>query len=183
MRKGSRCYDWTTEELKFLREHAGVVSVREICRHLRRSYRSVAMMAHRMRLSLRCPTSRLKWCTRCATYRLGLLEKTGQCRVCFKRDQLTRAKERTARAFEALSANDKALYAKNLISREDNPEPRPKAQEVSYKALSRYERVRAEERYAEALERWEIRHLDKLINKEKTLTKRMRQKTNTNPRK
>lgn len=46
-----------------------------------------------------------------------------------------------------------------------------------------YERRKAEEQHQIAIERWEIKQLDKLINKEKTLLKRMRLKTRSNPRK
>ena len=183
MRRGARRVEWTTEDLRYLREKAGTIPLRQICRHLKRSTSSVVTMASYMRLSLRCPKSKLKWCTRCASYRLSLGEKTGHCRVCAKRDQLARAKERTAEAYAALSAQDKELYAKTLTSRMSVPPPRPKPPAVSVRTQSRYERQRAEERYAEEVERWEIKRLDKLINTEKTLLKRMRLRTNSNPRK
>lgn len=183
MRKGRRRIDWTTEELRYLRENAGKVPLRDICRHLKRSYKSVTRMAERMRLSLRCRTSRLVWCTKCATYRTSLREKTGHCSVCFKRDQLARAKVRTAEAYAALSTKDKAIYASTMTRRETVLPPRPRSPEASMVPRDRNERLKAEEDYARALERWEIKCLDKLINAEKTLTKRMRLKTSSNPRK
>ncbi len=49
MRKGARRNDWTCSELAYLREMAGVASRRDICRHLRRSAKSVQRKADRLR--------------------------------------------------------------------------------------------------------------------------------------
>lgn len=181
MRKGRPRVDWTTEEIRFLRENAGKMPLRDLCRKLKRPTDAIAMMASRMRLSLRCYNSKLQWCDRCASWRSSLSEKTGHCRVCFKRDQLSRAKARTAAAYATLSAKDKQIYSKNVAMRESSAIPRPKEPVSLHR--SDYERRKAEEQHQIALERWEIKRLDKLINKEKTLLKRMRLKTNANPRK
>lgn len=181
MRKGRPRNDWTTEELRYLRANAGVIPVREICRHLKRTYDSVERKARRMRLSLRCYRPHLQWCTKCASWRQNVSPKTGQCLVCTRREQLEQAKMRTAEAYDALSRADKLIYDENLAKRVSKIPPKPKPPKPAKR--SRYEEAKVEEAYQAALDRWEIKRLERLINNEKQTTKNMRKKTRSNPRK
>lgn len=172
MRKGQPRCDWTTGEIRYLREHAGKVPLREICRHLRRSTRSVAVMAGRMRLSLRCYTSKLVWCPRCAAWRESVSAKTGHCRICAKRDALERAKLRTAAAYAKLPAAKKLVIDEKMSKYSSDPGPRP-VHPAPFSG-SHYANQKAEEEYSVALERWELGRLTKLVDNEKSRLRNIR---------
>ncbi|MCQ5240916.1 hypothetical protein, partial [Eggerthella lenta] len=65
-RKGSAQRPWTTDEIDRLRDMAGRLPRRDICRELKRSSGAVKMAAKRLGLSLRCCRTRLVWCDECA---------------------------------------------------------------------------------------------------------------------
>ena len=71
-RKGSAQRPWTTDEIDRLRDMAGRLPRRDICRELKRSSGAVKMAAKRLGLSLRCCRTRLVWCDECAGKRDGL---------------------------------------------------------------------------------------------------------------
>lgn len=181
MRKGFKRIDWTTAEIEFLRENAGTLTQREISQELKKSYWSVYKQAGRLGLSLRVHKPNLQWCNTCATLRATISPKTGECAVCRKREQLVRAKARTAAAYQSLPADQRSVYADSMTSRSTKRRKRPEKRGSN--PLSRYERAKAHDDYLRDLERWEIDYLDREINAEKTLLKRMREKIRTNPRK
>lgn len=181
MRKGATGRHWTGEEIKFLKENAGILSRREISYELKRSSIAVKRMAGRLGLSLRCFTRKLEWCNTCATWRSTISPKTGKCAVCRKKEQLESAKFRTADAYAQLPAEHRETYAESLAIRTTTFPPRPKKQGSC--PVSRYYRSKAEEQYLRDLERWEVACLTRLVDAEKQQTKRMREKTGTNPRK
>ena len=80
-RKGSAQRPWTTDEIDRLRDMAGRLPRRDICRELKRSSGAVKMAAKRLGLSLRCCRTRLVWCDECAGWR-SAVDKDGRCRVC-----------------------------------------------------------------------------------------------------
>ena len=181
MRKGVKGRHWTTEELRFLQENAGILTRREICYELKCSAPAVKFMAGQLGVSLRCFKRKLEWCNTCAAWRSTVSPKTGKCAVCRKREQLQAAKFRTADAYEALPAEEKLTYDKSLVLRGSGVPPRPKKQASC--PVSRYYRSKAEEQYLRDLERWEVACLTRLVDAEKQNLKRMREKTGTNPRK
>lgn len=181
MRKGANVTHWTTSDIEFLRDNAGILTQREISRELKKSYWSVYKQAGRIGVSLRVHRQSLQWCNTCATWRATISPKTGECAVCRKRAQLVKAKERTADAYRALSAGQRAVYAESLASRSSDHRKRPEKRPSN--PMSRYERSKAEDDYLRDLERWETDQLNHEIDAEKTLLKRMRKKVGTNPRK
>lgn len=181
MRRGAKGVHWTTSDIEFLRDNAGVLSRREICLHLKRSKDSVKWMARQIGVSLRCHKSRLQWCNTCATWRATVSPNTGECAVCRKREQLSKAKARTADAYRSLSADQRSVYAESMTSRSTKHRKRPVKRASN--PMSRYDRAKAHDDYMRDLERWEIDYLDREINAEKTLLKRMREKVGSNPRK
>lgn len=181
MRKGQKLNDWTASEVAFLRENAGILSQQEISYELKRSYWSVFNQAKRLGISLRLYVRKLEWCNTCATWRSTISPKTGKCAVCRKKEQLESAKIRTADAYAQLPAEHRETYDENLAIRTTTFPPRPKKQGSC--PVSRYYRSKAEEQYLRDLERWEVACLTRLVDAEKQQTKRMREKTGTNPRK
>ena len=181
-RKGAKQHGWTTAEEQYLLDNAGVLTRREICRHLRRSAKSVKHKAERLGVSLRCYSSKLTWCNQCATWRTTVSERTGYCRVCAKREMLERSEKRVSDELAHLSFNQHTLYLNEEAHRGTRKLPsKPEKQASTVGSL--YARNKAEEQYLKDVERWEVACLDQLINANKTRLKRIRQKLGTNPRK
>lgn len=181
MRKGEARRDWTTAEVGYLLDAAGRVPRREICRHLRRSRKSVERKAACLGLSLRCYVRRLRWCPACATWRSTVRDETGQCRVCEKREQLERSEDRVSAALARLGIEQRAAYEAWESKRSSAVPPKPLKPESC--PVSRYERAKAEDRHLRDVERWEVACLDRRINANKTRLRRIREKTGDNPRK
>lgn len=182
MRKGARRRDWSTKDLEYLRDNAGVVPMRDICRHLKRSKNSVDWMSRHIGVSLRCYRRTLEWCPSCAKWRSTVSPRTGQCRVCSKRKSLVDGEWRISDALAQLTPEQRSRYEEEEVKRGKRRMPvKPKKMFVSPR--NRYRRAKEEERYAIALERWEIKCIDLDIDANKTRLKRIREKLGTNPRK
>lgn len=181
-RKGAKQNAWTTQEEKYLLDNAGVLTRREICRHLKRSSKSVKHKAERLGISLRCYTGKLTWCNQCATWRTTVSERTGYCRVCAKREMLARSEQRVSEELAHLNFNQRNKCMQEEAHRGTRQPPQKPVKQASTVG-SLYARKKAEEVYLKDLERWEVACLDQLINANKTRLKRIRQKLGTNPRK
>ena len=175
---------WTTEEERYLREHAGIDHVREICRKLKRSRRSVEAKASRLRVSLRHCERLTVICPKCGEARAkagGWTSTTGICEVCRKRAAYEDALRRQAEAFEDLDPAYRAVYsATDARTGASKVPPRPCAPDVS--GLSPARAQRARELHAIDVEKWELYRLKLLTDAVKKRTQRMREKSGTNPR-
>lgn len=182
-RKGSAQRPWTTDELDRLRDMAGRLPRRDICRELKRSRKSVEHAAARLGLSLRCYRARLVWCDECATWR-SALDKDGRCRVCRMRGQLAGREAACAEALAAMTPEQRTVYAESEAKRSTRRfPPRPKPEKRESCPVSRYERAKAEAAYLLDIEEWEHRRLKLPYDAAKTRLRRMREVTGTNPRK
>lgn len=180
-RKGARQIGWTTADERFLVDHAGILTRREICKELKRSAESVRSRARRLGVSLRCYESRLEWCAECATWRSTVSPKTGRCAVCRKRDQLDASERRIADALEHLPSEARAVYEGSESSRGTRKPPtRPKRPR---RTGNRYADAKADDAHLIAVETWEAALLDLKIDANKTRLKRIRAKVGANPRK
>lgn len=181
-RKGAKQNAWTTTDEQFLIKYAGVLTRREICRELKRSHRSVETKAERLGISLRCYVSKLTWCNNCATWRSNVSERTGYCRVCAKREMLTRSEQRVSDELAHLNFKQRTVYLNEETHRGTRQSP-PKPVKQASTVGSLYAMKKAEEQYLKDVEHWEVACLDQQINANKTRLKRIRQKLGTNPRK
>lgn len=182
-RKGSAQRPWTTDELDRLRDMAGRLPRRDICRELRRSGEAVKTAAKRLGLSLRCYRAKLVWCDECAGWR-SAIDKDGRCRVCRMRGQLAGREAACVEEYAAMTPAQRAVYDEQEAKRGTRPSslgPRPKMRESC--PVSRYQRDKARADYLLALEAWEHRRLKLPYDAAKTRLRRMREVTGTNPRK
>lgn len=183
-RKGARQQSWSIDEITQLKDMAGRLSRREICRSLHRSRKSVQCMSDRLGISLRCYKSRLVWCVECASWRSRINPKTGRCRVCQMRAQLQGREEACADVWAQINESQKAAYTNTESlrhTRTTSLEPRPKKRASC--PVSRYERAKAEEQYLLDLEEWEYRRALLPYNAAKKRLQRMREHLGQNPRK
>lgn len=183
-RKVSADRPWTTEEERYLVERAGIDPVRSICRELKRSRRSVEAKASRLRVSLRHFERLTVICPKCGEARAksgNWQARTGICDVCRKTAAYEDALRRQAEAYEALDAVQRAVYdATDARTGKSKVPPRPCAPDIS--GMDRAHAQRAGELHAIEVERWELERLKLLTDAAKQRTKRMREKTGTNPR-
>lgn len=182
LRKGARRLDWSTKDLKYLRDNAGIIPMRQICKHLKRSKNSVDWMARHIGVSLRCYKRKMSWCPVCATWRSTLSDKTGMCRVCSKKKMLEDGEMRVSQELEKLTLKQRAEYNEQEVHRRTRRIPlKPIKLKVDHK--NHYKYAKEEERYLREIEAWEIKCLDLRIDANKTRLKRIRQKSGSNPRK
>lgn len=182
LRKGAHRIDWSTKDIKYLRDNAGVLPMREICKHLKRSKNSVDWMARHIGVSLRCYKRKMSWCPVCATWRSTLSDKTGMCRVCSKKKMLEDGEMRVSQELEKLTLEQRAEYNDQEVHRRTRRIPlKPIKLKVDPK--NHYKYAKEEERYLREIEAWEIKCLDLRIDANKTRLKRIRQKSGSNPRK
>lgn len=183
-RKAGADRPWTTDEERYLVEHAGIDTVRSICRELRRSRRSVEAKASRLRVSLRHFERLTVICPKCGEARAksgNWQQRTGVCDVCRKRAAYEDALRRQAEAYEALDHVQRAVYdATDARTGRSKVLPRPSDPDTS--GMDRAHAQRARELHAIEVERWELARLKLLTDAAKQRTKRMREKTGTNPR-
>lgn len=181
-RKGARQHEWTTDQIAYLRDTAGRIPRREICRELKRSTSSVELKAHRLGLSLRCYKFQLVWCVECASWRTYTDERTGRCKVCTMREQLRGREDACSDALAAMSIEQRLIYEESEAKRATRRLPK-RPQKMASCAISMYERRRTEAIYLIDLEKWEHSCLKLQYDAAKTRLRRMREKTGTNPRK
>lgn len=166
-------------------ELAGVVPARRICSELRRSRSSVTTKASRLGLNLRVYEKLTVICPKCGEARAksgSWTGRTGFCEVCRMRDSYAEAKWAQAEAYAALDPRQRSVYdaTEAKVGRSRLP-PKPPAPSTA--GLDPYRRARAEDLHAMDVERWEKKCLKLLTDACKQRTKRMREKSGTNPRK
>jgi hypothetical protein len=182
-RKGSRQTPWTTDEINRLRDMAGRLSIRDICRDLKRSSMSVKKAAARLGLSLRCYRKRLVWCDECSSPRSSI-NADGRCRVCAIKAGLAGREAACAEVMANMTLEQRSVYAESESTRSTRRYPaRPRPQKRDSCPVSMYERDKANTEYLLALEEWEYRRLKLPYDAAKTRLRRMRNVTGTNPRK
>ncbi len=187
MTRGGRHRAWTTREVAFLIDAAGRLPLRTICKRLGRSESAVESMASKLNrsgehLTLKCWSSRLVWCNECATWRTGIDDKTGRCRVCTMREQLRGREDACSRELAIMTPEQRLVYERTEAQRRTR-KALERPQKRGSCPMSRYERSKAEERYLIDLEEWEYRTLRLRYDAAKTRLRRMREKTGRNPRK
>lgn len=171
MRRGERCRPWTASEERRLAEIAGTMPRREVARALRRSNEAVRQKASRMGVSLRHWEPRCsETCPVCGMARTGL-RASGTCRPCELRALVARAESETAEAMERLGPADRAVYASTETRLQSAPDPRPAPPRTE--GMTPYRAARARDAYQEALERWEVRTLTRLLNARRRRLERM----------
>lgn len=184
MRKGSKNIGWTTRETAYLIGNAGKVPQRDICRHLRRSSKSVERKAAHLRsegfdVNMRACKSRTRICPSCGHARSRFSRK-GFCRVCDARTRYVDAKARQVQAYLPLPIELKLRYDEQEAKLESSLPPRPvRGRRPEGAAAAR----RWEERCDVEAESWELRCLERLTNAAKKRTQHMREHMGTNPRK
>ena len=190
MRKGAKRVEWTTEEVRYLLEHAGIDSKRSICRHLRRSHESVKQKAKQLRaegydISLRVYQTLTVICPKCSQARSKegrWTGRTGFCEVCRMRDSYQEALWRQAEAYADLTPEQRQEYDRTQPQTgRSNLPPRPKMPQTIGMSPQRARRV--SELHAIEVEQWEKRCLTMLTNAVKKRTQHIREKAGTNPRK
>ena len=190
MRKGAKRVDWTTEDIRYLLEHAGIDPVRAICKHLKRSRSSVVHMAHRLRsegydLNLRVYKPLTVICPKCSQARAKdgkWADRTGFCEVCRMRDSYQAALWTQSEAYADLTPEQRYEYDRTQAQTGRSVLPtRPKAPNTFGLPTMRAKRL--EELHAMEVEQWEKRCLKLLTDAAKKRTQRIREKSGTNPRK
>lgn len=190
MRKGAKKVEWTTEEIRYLLEHAGVDSKRSICHHLKKSGGAVRQMAYRLRnqgydINLRVYETLTVICPKCSKARAKSgkwIGRTGFCEVCRMEDSYREALWRQAEAYDDLTPEQRWEYDRTQAQtgRSKIP-PHPKRPQTY--GLSPQRARRLEDLYAIEVEQWEKQRLTMLTNAVKKRTQHIREKAGTNPRK
>lgn len=182
MRKGAKRNEWTTAEIQYLKEHAGRTTKRDIQFALKRSESSIKLMAHRLGLSLRVPLWRLVWCDECAAWRTSINERTGRCKVCQARANLSNTESRCTEVYQRMTAAQKEVYDESETKRGRRKEfiPRPKFPEVGH--LNEYAASKAKQDYYKALEAWNLEKVDVEYTACRKRLERMRRVLGENPR-
>ncbi|RDB68744.1 hypothetical protein [Eggerthella sinensis] len=181
-RNSTASQPWGEAERIFLKNAAGKLTPKELGRALDRDNDSIERIARESHLSLDVRTVRLVWCDKCATWRTSIDKRTGWCRVCTMREQLTRREEACADALASMPPRQRAIYEKTEAERATRRlPPHPSMRYLS--PASPAERCEEEAAYLEAMETWECRVLKLRYDAAKTRLRRMREKTGTNPRK
>jgi hypothetical protein len=156
MRKGGKRIDWTTADERYLIANAGRIPKRDICQHLKRSGRSVTRKAEQLRgrgipVYLRHYETTLYPCPSCG-YLSGHLDRDGICEPCRRREQLENIHARIASLLPLLPIEERDKYEQTEAETESRHDPMPKAPNTS--GLSFYEKQKAEEAHAIAIEEW-----------------------------
>lgn len=138
---------------------------RDICRHLRRSAKSVECAAYRLRkqgipVDLRCYTPRAMTCPACGSMsaRMG---REGICEPCRRRGQLAVIHARIADLLQRLPIEERDTYGQTEAETESARDAMPKAPDT--RGLSYYARAKAEEAHAIACEQVAIANLKREI--------------------
>lgn len=165
MRKGARRRDWTTDELRFLRENAGKMPRRELSRALKRGAAAVRQQAYRMRrdgedIDLRCFESRLSTCPSCGALR-SRMGSEGICEPCRRRRQLAKVHRRISDLLAQLPPEERAVYGETEAETESAWDPMPPPPPLA--GLTSYERARAGEAREIAVEDWLARNLRRQV--------------------
>lgn len=161
MRRGARRSEWSTADVRYLTENAGLIPRREICLHLRRSTESVKQKAKHLRMQgipvdLRCFRSKLEPCPKCGNLS-ATLDRTGFCKPCRQRDQLATIHYRISELLQRLPVSERDTYMNTEAETESARHIKPKPPRTQ--GMSAYARARAKEQYATDIEAWESANL------------------------
>lgn len=177
-RKGARQREWTTEELRFLRENAGKIPRRELSRMLKRGARAVESQVYLMRragedVTLRCFHSKLAVCPHCGALR-SRMGNEGICEPCRRRRQLAKVHHRISCIMQRLPMEERAVYQDTEAETESSHDPMPEPPDTS--GMGSYERARAEEAHEIAVEAWLVADLKRQIKAAQKRKERMQKK-------
>lgn len=177
-RKGARQRDWTTAELRYLRENAGIMPRRELSRCLKRGAKSLERKVAHMRedgedITLRCFRSKLTVCPHCGARR-SRMGTDGICLPCRRRRQLAKVHHRISCIMQRLPMEERAVYQETEAETESAWDPKPDAPDTE--GMGRYERARAEEAHEIAVEDWLARNLKRQIKAASRRKERMQKK-------
>lgn len=185
MRKGGRRIEWTTADVRYLRESAGLVPKREICRRLKRSAKAVERKAAQMRaqgeaVDLRCFRSELALCPSCGCMRATVAgNRFGICEPCRRRTQLAAIEGRVADLMAELPEEERRVYEDTEAEREARViDPMPSKRPT--RGLSRYEAAKAEDDYDRAMERWLAARYARAVKSAQKRKERIEKKVKTN---
>lgn len=182
MRKGSAARPWTTEEVRYLAEHAGKIPRREICRALRRSSMSVKKKAGSLGLSLRVPIWGMEWCPVCATWRTGINAR-GLCPVCQKRANIEAEEARCAEELAAMDPAQRASFEAAEGRRGSAKPPGRMPRRRRTDGMGLFAASKAEQEWLAAMEAWQLERLQREYDAAKQRLRRIRRVRGTNPRK
>lgn len=178
-RRGEHHEPWTTSDEAYLRENAGIVPLRDMALHLKRSQSAVRIRASLLGVSVRCYERTLVWCDQCATWRTSL-DGNGRCQICRLKGQLQAVEARIADELQAAPQDVRELYARTESLRASAVKRVPLG---TWQEGSRYDRMRVQEIYLRNVEEAERATLQRMVDACKTRLKRIREKRGTNPRK
>jgi len=173
---------WSTLDRAFLKENAGKIPIRAICEHLKRSRSSIATLASREGLSLRCFESTLVWCSECASWRTALSPKTGYCKICAMRQQIKGREDECTRVLAVMDQQQRLRYEESEKRRHTRTIPIKPHKQITLN-MSHYQSKRAEDLYLREMEAWEHQCLKLRYDATKKRLERMREKVGLNPRK
>lgn len=177
MRRGERLRPWSVSDVRWLVESAGMMPLRDICRHLGRSDQSVRSRAALLRRSgvdvppLRYHRSTLVWCDHCATWRTRV-DDMGMCPVCAMRSRLAAARGVEDGIVAALPDADRAR--RRVHTHGSRIDPRPRAPDTS--GMSAVRAARAEDDHCRRVEAWEIANIRRELKATWRRIERMREK-------
>lgn len=165
MRRGAKRSEWSTADVRFMIENAGRIPKRDICRHLKRSSKSVERKAAWLRaqgilIDLRHFESKLTPCPSCGNLS-ATLDRTGFCKPCRQREQLATIQARISSLLQRLPMSERDTYMDTEAETESARHIKPKPQ--STQDMSEYAKARARERYAIEIEAWESANLFRRI--------------------
>lgn len=164
-RLGSKQVEWTTQDVSYLIENAGRITLRQMCRELGKSRRAVETMAYRLRqqgedVDLRCYIRKTSICPACGCMR-ATLKRHGICEVCRKRVQLSAIHTRISHLLRKLPMHERAIYAETETEIESSIDPMPAPAMLN--GLSRYQRERAQDIRDIQMEQWQLRNLNRQV--------------------
>ncbi len=165
----------------YLIAHAERVAKRDICRHLKRSSKSVERKAAHLReqghaITLRHYTPRLDTCPSCGCLS-GHMGKEGICEPCRRREQLATIHARIAELLPLLPQAERDTYEKTEAETASRYDRMPKAPSS---AATYYEQQRDKERHALAMEAWSSANLKREIKAAQKRKERIEKKVKTN---
>ena len=177
-RKGAKQREWTTAELRYLRENAGKMPRRELSRALKRGAKSLERRVARMReegedVTLRCFVSRLETCPHCGALR-SRIGADGICEPCRRRRQLAKVHGRIAELLAQLPPEERAVYDDTEAETESAFDPMPPPPRLD--GLTAYQRARAGEAREIALEDWLSRNLRRQVKAAQKRKERIQKK-------
>lgn len=160
---------WTTTEVNYLLDNAGIKSVAEIADDLGRSENSVKQKArhlshHGRKLSLRA--SGIRVCQSCGKPR-SKFTRDGICAVCNLHRLIDGYEKRISETYKKLSAKDKATYART--------ENRLKSELPDRKPNKRSHRKKSDQDIVDD-ENFQIAYLTRIYNARKQRLGRMQKK-------